>query len=296
MNLSSPPTNDVDLDSLDADRSVPGAPAVVNADEFWDRHAVDVGGTLTFRLGPLTLCATRHPREWRFCWWRDSPPLEDRSHFSDSSALLSEAPEDASRARFAFQTSPARLTLVPVLADRLMVAKPEIPLTLPPRESVKLYLSTPIWLRVVVEGDDRKHERFLWEEPTVRPSDTWFGDRPIVGEMAYASLTHARLSLAEVLWLPQRVVTEVDVVNDTNDELQLPRLSIPVRALSIHIDKGGRLWSPAVSLRRTSDGSLADLSVLSVPAAAGTTRKLGESRDPPQSRNVVRAFASLFAG
>lgn len=177
-----------------------------------------------------------------------------------------------------------------------MVARPEIPLTLPPKESVKLYLSTPIWLRVVVESDAGKSERFLWEEPTIRPSDTWFGDKPIVGELAYASLTHARLSLTEVLWLPQRVVTEVEVHNDTNDELQLPRLSIPVRALSVHLDEAGRLWSPAVRLRRTSDGSLADLSVLSVPAAAGTTKLLGESRDPPTSRNVVRAFASLFSG
>ena len=262
----------------------------------WEPHQFEVGTSMVFRLGPLTVCGTRHAREWRMSRWRDAPPLVPRSEF----ALVEEGdvtvPVDATVSRFAFEKSPSQLRFEPALADRKMVARPELPLFVPSGELVKLFLSTPVWLRVIAGPESGDVERVLFEEPIARPSDTWFGDNPTTGELAYASKTHARLSLDEVMWLPQRAVTEVTVVNQSARELALPRLSIPVRSLGVYEGDGGRLWTKSVRLSHSSDGSLAHLTVGSVPAAAGTVVKRSDPRDTVANRNVVRAFANLFVG
>src|SRR5690606_21791477 len=106
--------------------------------------------------------------------------------------------------------------LSPGAADRPVVARPEVPLQVPPGDSIRLYLGTPAWITVTAVGVQ------LAEVPSRRLSDTWFGDVD-AGELCYASRTAASADLAAIRDLPGRVLTPVSIKNGSSEAFRVER-------------------------------------------------------------------------
>jgi hypothetical protein len=182
--------------------------------------------------------------------------------------------------------------VVPRLADRTVVVRPEVPFFIHRAEEVALYVSTPVWVELSV-GDGRPLE----EIPVFRPSDTWMGVDTTSGELCYASRTLARMEPSELVILAHRAYTEVVVRNDSPEPLFLERMSIPVRNLELYAGNDHVLWSSNVTVRQEKPGELADVRIgAGAPAACRGGMRLVEARDVVSGNVAVRAFSALFRG
>ena len=254
----------------------------------WGDFALAEGVTGYWRIGPLELWVSNLAHEWRVAYRQEDDPLE--STVTVAIPAETAPPEEVEHLRFGFGKTGTGLTLAPVLADRAVVVKPEVPLYIPSGEEATLYVSTPVWVRVGLEKTGT-----LLELPTYRPSDTWFGSSTVAGEFCYASRTAGRLSLGELVFRPHRAVTPVCVRNRADDPLLLERVKLPVQYLAVYRDESRFLWTPKVTLEREADGDLAGLEVSKkVPREVGPTVRLGEPRQHADKNLVVRAFSKLF--
>ena len=254
---------------------------------WWGDFELAEGVTGYWRVGPLELWVSNLAHEWRIHYRREDAALDDT--LSVAIPAETAADEHTESLRFGFGKTGTKLNLLPVLADRSVVVKPEVPLYIPSGEEATLYVSTPVWLRLSLES------RKLLELPSYRPSDTWFGPSTIVGEFCYASSTAGRLSLNELEFRPHRAVTPLCVRNRASDPLLLERVKLPVQYLAVYRSRDDFLWTQKVTLERAEDGDLAGLNISkTVPKEVGSTVRLSEPRQRPDKNLVVRAFSKLF--
>lgn len=253
-------------------------------------------GSLRVRLGPLELRVSRRARELRVC------SESDPSQLARAPEVEQVAAEDAPGAaapglstwRFGFTEEPTVLRLAPALADRPVIIRPEEPLTLLPGEEVRAYVSSPVWVRLLV-GEAR---RLMLELPSHRPSDTWFGPLDHQGQLCYALATHLGLTWADRLWKPHRAITPVVIVNSAREPFTVARLRVPVGQLSIYGTPDRRLWTERITLTRRDDAE--GEARVTVDGEPPREAQGGELLSPPRAPGgrsfTLRAFEGALFG
>ena len=250
---------------------------------WWGVFELEPGQTKCWEIGPTTLWISRFEHEWRVAHHQLDDATLDRQQVG-MAASADEIAEGAAEYRFGFRDAGGELRIEPLLADRAVVIRPEVPFRVPSGEAVTLYVSTPLWLRLGVGASGPK----LIELPSYRPSDTWFGASTIDGELCYASRTTGRLQLEDVLQRPHRALTPVRLDNRAQDALELDRLRLPVQYLDLY-DGPTTLWTQAVTLTREESGDLAGLRFeAQPPAEAGTAAPVTGARQSSEQNLVVR--------
>lgn len=217
---------------------------------WWGRFTLGVGERGLWHVGPMRLCLTRRRQEVEIDYLQNAEPRDARFFECPTTATL-----DGSgivRNRYAFAESPEIVCVRPPLADRAVVVYPEDPFHITAGESITLYCSTPLWIRVEVGAG-----RFaLMETAIERPSDTWIGPSTREGELCYATQTAARLDRATVARHPHRALTELRIRNAATDTLRLERVNLAVPFLSVYAGRDGGLWTESVVLERTSSATI----------------------------------------
>ncbi len=266
------------------------ADADTNPPSPWGNFTVEEGETGYWRIGPLELWIQNLRYEWRLYHRQQD---DDQPHQTQLPQAAPEAPpEDCSQLRFSFDKPGSRLSLTPVLADRPVVIKPEGAFYVPSGEEATLFVSTPVWVRFQLESVGQ-----LYELPSQRPSDTWFGPSTLVGEFCYASRTAGRLALEELEFRAHRAITPIRVKNRAHDALFFEKVKLPVQYLSVYQAETQFLWTEAVTLERAEAGEMAALNIShQAPRQAGPTERLGPARLQGGRNIVVRAFSRLFRG
>ena len=194
--------------------------------------------------------------------------------------------------RHTFGKTKPGVTLRPTLADRPIVFRPEHTIHIPADESVTLYLSPALWIRIVLTESDR----ILQELATYRLSDTWLGTTTTKGEFCYASRTSGRLELARVPRRPHRAVTPLQVENNGADALVLERVQLPVRHLSVFETPQHTLWTETVRMTRKLGSEGADIQIRrGPPAAAGSAALLQPPRDTGKKGLITTTFGAFGA-
>lgn len=182
------------------------------------------------------------------------------------------------------------LRLRPRHADRAVIGRPELPLTLLPGVSLRVYINVPAWLCLEMEG------RSVWEAPSVTPADTFFGS-PVDGSLAYAMRTRLRTDPAEFKPAPHRIRVPVLLRNEGRDPLPVHRVRVPVPELDIYAAADGALWSPEVRFTRTEAPDAALVEVASRAPEQALPELLTAAReDSAGGPKVLRAFNSFFSG
>ena len=252
-----------------------------------------------WNVGPSTLWLYRTAREWRVLH-RPSPtaetadPMADRSDVTaplpsdEMSALLDTEDDTLHTSRYSFGETESRISLQPALADRSVVSRPEHPLYVPSDESVTLYLSTALWIQIVLPDSNRK----LQEIPSFRMSDTWFGASTVDGEFCYATRTAGRLRLDRLTRRLHRAVTPLRIRNTASDPLALERVQLPVQHLALYATPTHQLWTQGVTMTHSADREGADVQVRSGPPADA---KAAERLQEPRETTKKSLFTSTFS-
>lgn len=256
---------------------------------WWEPATVAVGHHLDAQIGPLKLQLSHGKDEWALSM--TTGPEEDapqKAQFTTGRGQLESVDE-----RFVHAGDSDQVTLLPLLADRPVVIRPHQPVFLLSGQTITLYLSTPVWLKIMV-GEPPV---LLKELPALRQSDTWFGPNTREGELCYAGRTQARHDPNELPDRPHRAITPLTIHNKAPSPLQLEKISLPVPMLALYGDPSGNLWSQSVTLTREGQTDLASVRIDSkAPESGQALTRLAEPRQEPGRSGVTRAFGLLFGG
>lgn len=259
---------------------------------WWGTYELSVGHVARWQLGPLSLSIQRLQQEWRVGFERMAEPVD--APFSVSVGKEVEEPLTFENLRrFAMAETSATLMVSPALADRPVIVRPNDPVSIVPRSTAVVYMSTPLWIRIEI-GEPPVT---LVEVPSLQPSDTWFGPSTREGELCYASRTTGRLQLSSVLCEPHRAISVVTIKNDADTLLAVERFRLPVDYLAVYESPDGFLWTDDVQLTRTGDKESAALKLepRSWRRAHGDAHMVSKPRMEVSENAVVRAFGSFLS-
>jgi hypothetical protein len=254
---------------------------------WWQTRAVPEGRTLHLTLGPLDLAIGRSRPTWLIRIERQ-PEADSESRLKSRVARRLPEPYDE---RFVQAADDDSIRLEPVLADRSIVIRPRQPIHLPGHEEITLYLSTPVYLRILAGSPPV----LLREVPSLILSDTWFGPSTQEGELCYAGRTQARYRIEELPLRPHRAITPLLIRNRADTILPLEKISLPVPMLSLYGAADASLWTQRVTLVREGSSDLAKVRVdPEAPDLGVPIEKLAGARQDPSRSGLVRAFSVLF--
>ncbi|HEX5340113.1 MAG TPA: hypothetical protein VFX47_04475 [Gammaproteobacteria bacterium] len=257
---------------------------------WWGEFILPLQSMGRWHIGPLELWAQHLAGEWRLAW-HSGEELMQAATSVELGLPIDRPNTDMQVCRFSFRDTDKPLRLVPALADRPVVVRPETPLFIPSGEEVTLFVSTTLWVTLYVG----QHTPLLMEMPSLRPSDTWFGPDTRHGELCYASRTLAQLRMEDVVPRPHRAITPVQIRNHGHDTLLLERLSVPVPLLSLHKNKAGHLWTQSVLLERSrrDDNVRLQLGDARLPGDM-TIQQVSAPRQLDDNSGVFRALSRFF--
>ena len=258
---------------------------------WYGRFSLRKNAVAFWQVGPYQLWARRSENEWRVASLQGDDPL-DNTLLVEVPSTLHDPPENAEVRRFGFQQEPETVTLTPALADRPVIVSPEQPLHLPPQERISLFISTPVWVGLLIGDASKPH----LDQPTHRPTDTWFGPSTMDGELCYASRTAARMYLENLPVRPHRVITTVEVKNRSTVALTVEKLKIPTENLSVFASRDGNLWTETVTLEHQEEASMASVrSGKGAPKIAADATPVSGPRSSLEQGFLTRTFGGLMA-
>ncbi len=257
--------------------------------KWWGEYELGVGESGRWRIGPLQLHIERRRAEWLI-----------HSHSSDDARdavcevevpTASSCPNPAQSHRFVQRATGGRITLSGRLADRPVVVKPAVPLSVPGGEEVTLYVGSPVWVQIAV-GDPPVH---LIEIPSHRASDTWAGPNTREGLACYGSRTLAQVDFADCTLRPHRAITEVEVRNNAADTLVIEQIQLPAPLLALYGGDDGVLWTQSVTLTRDNRENAARLTIGdAAPGKGGALKRIGEPRQLAGDNMIAQVFNRLW--
>jgi hypothetical protein len=259
---------------------------------WWGQFKIPIGQIGFWRIGTMALWIQRFEKEWRIGYQSKGDPNEDTLEVHVS-GQEKEIPQEAEISRFSFRQTDGTLSILPVLADRPVITRPETHFSIPSGEEIILFVGSPLWVKISVGSTPH----VLKEFPIYRPSDTWFGPSTREGELCYATRTQARLKCEEVSFRPNRAVTPVLIRNQAKGSLSLERINLPVLYLSLFEAENGFLWTEPITFVRKEDRDQAAMEIpKEAPREAIGAQLVVGPREKPDQNLVIRAFSALFGG
>lgn len=258
--------------------------------DIFKTYEIPSGSSGHLRIGPLSLWMANFPDEWQIRWSHSGDPIHDGVQDLEIRALETEFFE-SQLLRFGFNDKSDQLDISPRLSDRSIVVRPDKPLMVPGGEKVDFVLSTPLWLSIA----DARRGCFLTEIPSHRPSDTWFGESPVEGELCYLTRTSARLRLEDLPVRHHRAVTMISINNRHQQPLLVDRVKIPMRNLSLYRSDSGWFYSDRLGFDWEGKKDEIRMSLQGKPEWSTHRLVLAAGpREPLESNLVIRTVKSLF--
>ena len=262
-----------------------------NLSKWWGQFDIPLDTAATWQIETLHFAIHHVDKEWQISHRRER---EDDGLMSEVS-INRESFDPlyyTHTERHIFRKLTSGIELKPQLADRTVVTRPSMPISLAPGEEVTLYISTPLWIQFEINS---KRESILDELAIHRPSDTWFGPSTREGELCYASQTSGRTNLESLPVRASRAITPLIIINKALDKLLIDRVALPVPLLSLFATPEGVLWTQSATLIRDDDGGMAELKLgKDAPKEAKDAVRINKARLQPEKGMLVRAFSSIF--
>jgi hypothetical protein len=257
---------------------------------WWGDFSIQDQEALSWSIGDRCILIQRLASEWNT--WNIISEQEITESVITNGWNSSEKPDDKYLGRHLQENTSDYLRIVPALADRSIVARPNVPLKLPSGEKVRIYVSTPIWFKALIKPNDTT----LLDIPFWRPSDSWMGSSTMEGELCYAKYTDARLKLELLEQRSHRAVTSVWIHNKRDTALTIERINVPVPLLNLYSDENNLLWSDSISITSESENDMVELKLnKQVPEEAKSGKLVSSPRITDEKHTLLRSISGLFS-
>ena len=183
-----------------------------------------------------------------------------------------------------------KISFSPVMPDRPVVVRPEMPVNIPAKHSARFYVSIPAW--VAIFAHEKKETIELCRAASSLLSNIWFGDLKS-GELCYSLLTRARRDVTEIDYSPNRVLCPVLIWNRTGVDLNVERFCIHVEQLNIYQD-GKQLWSNGVTINYQGEDSANKIVYLKRPPEHAKDSKLLTEAVGSKDRAILKWSIGTF--
>ena len=210
---------------------------------LWDYQKIEESVTYRALIGPLTIWLKKINDE-RLISTERSQNDNNEADFFEFSPCKEPVTKDLSWSRWVISSESNTISFFPMMPDRPVVVRPEVPVKIPKGKEAIFYVGIPLWVAV---GIDSPENIILTEVPALLLSNIWFGD-PMSGELCYSLRSRALRQISNITTKPHRAICPVKIQNDTDSILDIERFCIHVGHLSIY--KGSkRLWTNQVNIK-----------------------------------------------
>jgi hypothetical protein len=250
-------------------------PALGHPNSIWRTIPVSEGDITGIRIGPAQIGLKRTHNEF---WTAVVRSLDDPTpNF------------DAEWSRWALRKAGVSLRLTPMMPDRQIVVRPEYPFRLASGAEVRIFTRIPVWVGIFT--DEAKPSKLV-EYPTVLLSKTWFGDF-LDGILCYDVSTTARRDITPEHFQPHTVICTINIRNQSDEDLQIDKLSLLVERLSMY-ELDGQLWSDEMDVEYRGGDKHSDIAVKGkAPSEASTARLLSPPRSAQRKSIAERTFRMI---
>lgn len=260
--------------------------------QIWGQYSLNENESGHWRIGPLQIWIARFRSEWRI--------VTNSSEEHHDTTIQVKVPYETATIpkrsewtrRYCVERTEDKLYLIPALADRSIVVRPEEAFYLPSKEETVLFINSVLWCRIFVGNS--QYPKLIDTIPIYHLSDTWFGPSSIEGEICYAAKTGALQRLDLVRLSPYRVITKVYIKNLADNPLLLERIKLPVTNLSLYHAENGVFFTESVVLQREKMGQQVRFSLGRTPKEGGRLKRITTAERALEGHFVSRAMHSLF--
>jgi hypothetical protein len=221
--------------------------------QWWGETAFAVNEIKEWSIGKRKIALQRLEKEWLV--WNQELTNESSANINIRSLKTTEDYNESPYSRHLLNQTEDSIIVVPMLADRPIVARPATLLNILPGEQIQLYVSSPLWFCLKTTD----HSVPMLDIPFFRPSDSWFGPSTMEGELCYAKYTDAKVDLSKLEKRAHRAITKVLIINQHTETLKIERINLPVPFLTLYEDNQLGFWTQEVEITHNSDNDKAGL-------------------------------------
>lgn len=244
------------LRSQSSKNSIDATPTTIDTNScWWGDFSIGDEQSRFFKIGNVVICLDRYNNEWNITTHR-----EGEQPFKSFSAQAAN-----------------RITLKPVLPDKPILCKLDRPLYIPSGESIQLYISAPVWIRI----EAGTAATVIDEIPTEVLPDTWFGNNTRDGELCYANRYPCSPYLDDLIRDTTSITIPFLITNQTKSTMLIETLKVPLNNLSIYRDAENSFWTEQLHLRHDDKNPvLIDPIVQGVMKTLKTPERISQARLP----------------
>ena len=257
--------------------------------QWWGKFKLDENKASCWKIACSSLTLIRRSREWRLIRARVDCLEDHEVEYTSDIDWSKDTDDDAEIIRYGMTATSPEVNIVPMLADRMVVVRPEIPFNILGGQKVTIFVGTPIWVNV----ETGKNKVKLSEAPVERMSDTWFGPSTVEGLLCYASKTMGVMDIEDVKKHRHRAITVLNIENEGKEAMYIERLNVPVKNLALYADSDGYFWSDSVRITLNPEKSASDFKISGKPEIAGKLEPVSAAREKIQSSLFSRARGYL---
>ncbi len=259
----------------------------ITSRKWWGSFQVEEGQSKFWRIGNVIVCVDRFQNEWHVA---GCPVSILQGPVDEDDSKLTIPFNDLNFKTFTFKTE-AEINIKPVLPDMPLASKLPQPLYIPAGESILLYVSSPVWIRI----ETGKTNIILDEIPTFVLSETWIShnNSTIAGEICYSGHTHCSSYLKEIPSGPDRIISPMLIKNDSEETLKLEKISVPLPYLSVYSDAENFLWTEQLYVFKDGNDNPEVEVAKGPPKALDEIYRLTKARkELPTNTSLRRLFMS----
>ncbi|WP_438970634.1 hypothetical protein [Methylophaga sp.] len=258
---------------------------------WWGTIDFSEGDQRFLRCADLCLQLHSQPNQW----WLGYELQTAVNQFEPENELYAEEQETKpleNQQRFVFAELPNKFIVQPALADRPVVCRPLVTVTLLPFQEVSLFVCLPLWVQLFAV-DEKKP---LVDIATARVCDSWFGPNTREGVISYGSQVTEQLDVKPIVNNKSRAAIEVRIQNQSDHILTLDKISVPAPNLTLYADNQGQFWTPRITLvrRDNEDAILSIDDVMSSGLDEAALTKVCDAREDIGRSKITKAISALF--
>ena len=235
---------------------------------IWGGNQVSDDGTMTFSVGDFALTVQRHGREWLFSHRLGEATGDDQTEPSPDRYLAADRS--------------SLLTLSPFMPDRPVVVAAGTRFALGAGVEARFYVEIPVWVRATVGGDPR---RILFDTPTRRLSNTWFGG-VMTGRLCYSLDRPMVFHREELTGQDDTAVCTVRFRNQSRSQFSSGKVAVFADLLRVY-RRSERLWTNDAIATVVAPDQLSLSVGEELPFPKAELEQLADSR-VPAGENIVR--------